>query len=229
MPPNAKTSFFGMTPAQAVALAVLAVLSLAVLGVGLFVSLTGRAPAPPARPTATPIPGWKQVEGEGAALWLPGSFTGGDPAADMEFIISRLEALGPEYDPLAQMIEQNQEAFVMWAFDAQVGPAGFLTNVNVTRESVPAATTVDAYIEAVVKQLPSDFRVVGREMVALDRYQAGQLTLEFTVAGSAGKQLSYMLKDGRTMWAVTYSTGADEFERRRPIFEQSARTFAVRP
>ncbi len=229
MPPNVKASFFGMTPAQAAVLAVLAVVSFVVLGVGLFVSLTDRAPAPPAQPTPTPIPGWKALEGEGVTLWLPVSFTGGDPETDLELIVGSVRALGPEYLQLAQMIEQNQTAFVIWAFDAQVGPSGFLTNVNVTREKAPSATTVSAYMEAVVKQLPSDFRVVGREVVALDRYQAGQLTLEFTVLGRAGKQLSYMIKDGRTMWTVTYSTGADEFERRQPIFEQSAHTFVIQP
>jgi len=31
------------------------------------------------------------------------------------------------------------------------------------------------------------------------------------------------------MWVITYVTAAEEFDQRLPVFEQSARTFAIQP
>jgi hypothetical protein len=227
--PAKRTTILGMTPLQAAVLAVLAVVSCGVFAAGAVMFVADRAPRATAQPTPTPIPGWEKIEGSGASLWMPESFAGGNLEEDLELIIEDMKSLGPTYELAAQNIKQNRSAFALWAFDARLGPSGFLTNVNVTREKVPSAVTVETYMDAATAQLPADFHVLSRELVSLGSYEAGRLTTEFSVSGPKGSQLIYIIKNGSRVYAITYSTGADEFQRRLPVFEQSARTFVVEP
>jgi len=55
------------------------------------------------------------------------------------------------------------------------------------------------------------------------------LVLEFAISGVVCKEVMYAVKNGNTMWLVTYATGVEEFEERLPVFEQSALTFKVQP
>lgn len=180
-------------------------------------------------PAPTSIPGWKKFEGDGVELWLPESFEGGNLDEDLEVIVDRLKQLGPDFENIAQMIEQNPSAFVLWAFDSEVGDAGFLTNVNATREQIFPSITMDTYLDAATKQLPPQFRVVDREIVSLDHYEAGRLFVDLTISGTEAKEVLYAIKDGDTMWIVVYATGADEFDERLPTFERSINTFVIQP
>ncbi len=178
--------------------------------------------------SATPIPGWEKFEGRGIELWLPESFDGGDPTSeDLEMIIEGLRSLGPDFDQMAQMVEQNRSVFVIWAFDSELGDSGILTNAIVGTERVPTALKMDTYLDAVTKQLPAQFRVDKREIVKLGEYEAGRLVIDFTMSGAHAKQLMYTIKDSGTMWSVNYTTGAEEMDQRLPTFEQSIRTFKI--
>lgn len=185
-------------------------------------------PVPPT-PTPTPIPGWEKFEARGIEMWLPESYEGGDPGQDLDVIVEKLRTLGPDFVQMAQMIEQNPSAFALWAFDSDVGDSGFLTNVNVVTERVLSAMTVETYSDMMVRQLPSQFRVVERGIVSLDHYQAERVLVETSIMGVEIKQVMYVIKEGNAIWIVNFSTGADEFERRLPAFEQSMRTFKIQP
>jgi hypothetical protein len=162
-------------------------------------------------------------------LWLPASYEGGDLAEDVEVIVENLRRLGPDYEQIAQMIEQNPSMYAIWAFDSEVGDSGFLTNVTVTTEKVPSAVTLDTYLDAALKQLPAQFQVIKRDIITLADYQAGRLVLEFAIYGVAGKEVMYVVKDDNTMWVITFATAAKEFDQRLPAFEQSALTFGIQP
>ncbi|MFO8102399.1 MAG: hypothetical protein R6U37_09605 [Dehalococcoidia bacterium] len=178
----------------------------------------------------TPMPGWEKFEGEGAQLWLPQSYEGGDPGKDAAAIAESLRGLSPDFEQMAQVIEQNPSMYVIWAFDSEAGGTGFLTNAAVTQETV-SASTIDAYLDDVLNHLPLHlyFKVLERDMVTLGGSKAGRLVLEFANYGVAGKEVVYALKDGSTMWVLTFATGAAEFEERLPVFEQSALTFTTQP
>jgi hypothetical protein len=173
----------------------------------------------------TPIPGWEKFEGDDVELWLPESFNGGDLSNDLDVVVENLRRLGPDFEAMADMIEQNPSAFVIWAFDSKVGYSGFLTNVNITTERMLSAVSIETYLDAVTNQLPPQFQVVEREPVSLERYEAARLFVEFSISGVRGKEILYLIKDGKTMWGITFATGADEFNQRLPIFEQSILTF----
>jgi len=180
-------------------------------------------------PTPSSIAGFKKYETSRIELWLPESFVGGDISKDLNTIVNRLKAMGPDFERMATIIQQNPSAFVMYAIDSQVGKSGFLTNVNVGTEQTLSAVTIDIYLDAVTKQLPAQYQIVERKTMTLNSYPAGRIVTEVSVQGMRIKQLLYAIKDGNTFWVITYSTSADEYATRLPVFEQSASTFRIKP
>ncbi len=125
------------------------------------------------------------------------------------------------------MIEQNRSAFIIWAFDSEIGAGDALTNVNLVKERVLSAVNPESYVDAIESQLPSDFSITQRQKVKLDQYEALRLIIEMREPSI--KEAMYIIKSGNTIWVVTYATGADEFDSRLPTFEQSANTLRVEP
>ncbi|MEG4189817.1 hypothetical protein [Microcoleus sp. Pol17_C1] len=188
---------------------------------------TSQQTSSPFAATQTTIPGWKKFEGRGAQLQLPESYSGGDLSQYLDVVVQKLESLGPYYQQVAQSLKQNPSAFVIWAFDSKVGKSGVLSNVTIATEPVGSTVTIDTYLDMITKQLPSEYRVVERKQVSLDRYQAGQIVIEATISGVTAKQIMYTIKQGSNIWIVAFSTSAEEFEQRLPSFQQSINTFSV--
>jgi hypothetical protein len=205
-------------------------ISLALLALSLACTLTNPAPAKAPKPTATPIPGWELFTGQGVEMWLPESFEGGDLSSeDMDTIIETLKNLGPEYNQIVRMIEQNPNAFILWVFDSQIGSSGFLTNINVVKEKVMSSMTIDTYLDLVEKQLPPSFKIIERSKVQLDTYEAGRVFIDLDLPTGKAKEVIFLIKDQNYMYAITYATSADEFTKRLSVFEQSVNTFSVKP
>ncbi|MGH7252261.1 MAG: hypothetical protein ACREIE_00540 [Nitrospiraceae bacterium] len=175
----------------------------------------------------TVVEGWRMFKGGGAELWLPASYEGGDLSKDLDVIVERVRALGPDYEAIARTMERNRSAFVIWAFDPQIGESGGVTNVTVVSERVPSSVTLETYLGLVRKKLTKDFRVVEEGVVPLASYQAGRVVLEANLGGTRIKQVMYMVKSGSTVWVVNLATGADEFDQRSPAFESSVRNIRV--
>lgn len=176
----------------------------------------------------TPIPGWEKFEGGDVELWLPEVFVGGDLTNDLEVIVNNLRSLGSEFDQFADMIEQNPGMFVLLAIDPTLGANRFLTNVNVVKEQVISAITLDTYMDSAVDQFLSlGFTLIDRKIVQLDNYEAGTFVVQAETHGS--KAVDYIIKVNNTMWVITYTTSIGEFEERLPMFEQSANTFKIQP
>ena len=175
----------------------------------------------------TPIAGWQKLEARGIEIQLPESFEGGDPLEDLEFLLEKIRMGGPEYEQTAQMIEMNPSLFVIWAFDSEIGSSGFMTNMTITTETIPSSMSLDTYMDAAEGQFPSTFNLTGRELTTLGEYDAGRLEIEFSVGFVLGKELLYVIKDGKTVWVVVYATSAEEYDQRLPIFEQSALSFRI--
>jgi hypothetical protein len=180
-----------------------------------------------ASPTA--IPGWVRFEGGGAEIWLPPSFVGGDPAADVDVIVDTLTRLGPEFQQAAEAIRQNPSLYALIAYEANPGPSGFLTNVNIVKETVLSGISIDAYLDAIVAQLPAGFDITSRELTTLNGREAGRMVIAFAVAGIEGKQLLYTIREGGTMWSITFTAAQEEFESLLPAFDSAASTFNPHP
>jgi len=160
-------------------------------------------------------------------LWLPGSFEGGDMGAGFQAIVDRLKSLGPEFAPAAEVLEQNPDVFVLWAYDPLPGPTGYVTNVNVTREDVPEGTSIDDYLDAAIELLPTSFDLIDRGVVTVGGSEIGKLVLSSNIQGKRGMSVIYSIKEGNRFWNVTYSTGADEFVTRSPVWGRSISTLRL--
>lgn len=187
------------------------------------------APPSPTPSTSAPaqIPGWEPFSAGGVTLSLPESFEGGDLESDLPAIVARLEALGPDFEPIVQQIEQNPGIFALWAFDTVVGPSGTLTSAAVTHEAIPSSIPLETYVDAAKAQFPSTFQVVDTQIGTTPDGQDARLVIEFEVMGIPGKELLYILKHGGDIWVLTLATGAEEFDTRLPDFEQAIASFAV--
>lgn len=185
------------------------------------------ANSPVAIASVAQSPGWKKFEGNRVTLWLPDSYAGGDVSTNLESIVTKLKSLGPEFDSVGQQIRQNPSAIDLFAFDTEPGKPGTLTNVNIVPNSA-SALTLEKYTDAVVQQLPQQFRLIDRQMVSLESGQVGRIVTEFTLVGKTGKQLIYVIKSSNTIWTVSFTTSTSEFAQRLPTFEQSIRTFSAR-
>jgi hypothetical protein len=186
--------------------------------------------SPPAEASEVEVaPGYKLFSASGIQVQYPETYEGGDLASDLPSISAKLRALSPEYEPMAAAIEQNPGMFRLWAFDSVVGPEGFLTNANVTTETIPAAMSIATYLDAAKGQFPSTFVITESEVVELNGYETGRLVMEVSMNGRLAKELLYAVKDGPNVWVLAYATGADEYEDRLESFEFSARTFTILP
>lgn len=182
------------------------------------------------QPAAPPVQGWEKFEGSRVTLWLPHTYEGGALSGEnLEMIVDGLRKLGPDFEHSARVLERNPSAFIIFAVDSEVGDSGALTSMNVAAERVPSALTTNRYIDIVAKKLSKRYHVMEQGLVPLDHYEAGRLVAEIEVQGVPMKTVTYAIKDGYTMWILNYGTGAGEFDRRFPVFEQSARSFTVKP
>lgn len=195
---------------------------------------TTLTPTPTPWPTVTPIAGWKAIQGQGVTLWLPEEYQGGDPTTDMSTLMQNYIAAGAEEAGAAQdmqLLTDNKAS--LFAFAApQVDTALFMRVAIVYSEEVSEQTTLDSYLSNVENLLGPEFRLVGREEIALNELAAMRLSMERRVENAAGeasyKEFAfYFFKLGEKMWRLEYSCDRDLFAQNLPVFDQSARSFRV--
>jgi len=170
---------------------------------------------------------WQDFAGAGLTLSLPGSYIGGNPSTDLERLASELEAIDPQYAQRIESIRQNPEAIAFLAFDPASAESGFLTNVNVATEAVPADISIEQYLEAAAQQLTQLYELESQEVTKVGDYEAGKIVGRFNTGELEIRQLFYAIKNEDTFWIVTYATIASEFDRRLPDFERSIQTLQL--
>jgi hypothetical protein len=179
-------------------------------------------------PTSTPIPGWIKLESDEIEIWLPDSYVGGSLEDDIEVIVERLKSLGSDFEATINYIEQNPSAFVLIAYDTKIGPQNTRSNLNVVTEKVLSVVSLDNILDAVISQFPPQFTVAERSLVTINGYQAGRMVIDADLPPIAIKELLYVIKDGSNIWALTFTSGAEEFDRLLETFEQSVLTFKIK-
>ncbi|HET7377790.1 MAG TPA: hypothetical protein VFK30_13840 [Anaerolineae bacterium] len=179
-------------------------------------------------PATTPIPGWKEIQGGGIALWIPNTYEGGALSGeDRQILIDRIKALGKDFESTAKLIENNSDAFLLYAVDSNTNSQGGTNTINVTTEKVMSVITLDTYLDAASKQFPKQMSIDSRDIVTLDGKQAGKLVVEMMSLGV--KEVLYVFKSGNDIYVITYATGPDDFDKLAADFELSAKTFYAKP
>ena len=205
-------------------LCVMVLIAVSISGCGQPVDL----PVPTPAPTATLVAGWKRLTNKGVSIAVPDTFVGGDlTASDQKMISDNLKQFGNDFERMAETIKQNPDLYLLYGMETEPTPSGIFTNLNVVQEKVMSAIDVAAYMQAVEKQLPQQFKIKSREETTLFGQAAGRVVLELTMANKDMTELIYLFKRGDYMYLVTYTTGSDEFEEKLPMFEQSIQTFTL--
>ncbi|MDO9120145.1 MAG: hypothetical protein Q7U31_00060, partial [Anaerolineaceae bacterium] len=179
-------------------------------------------------PTSTPIPGWIKLESDEIEIWLPDSYVGGSLEDDLEVIVERLKSLGSDFEATVNYIEQNPSAFVLIAYDTKIGPQNTRSNLNVVTEKVLSVVSLDNILDGVISQFPPQFTIAERSLVTINGYQAGRMVIDADLPPIAIKELLYVIKDGSNIWGLTFTSGAEEFDRLLETFEQSVLTFKIK-
>lgn len=257
-PEEPRRDFFGLSPVEIGILVVLIVIICVLAG---FVAksfydnsrVAAETPTPTATitptvpavvtstpwPTAAAIPDWNKFEfaGAQASLWLPNSFQGGDPLEYPEIVRMIVETYSNDevfIQSVDEVLSENTD-ISLFAFDPE-----FITytRIVVTSQEIhpDLILNMDAYLDDFRLNVEAEGdRVVGREIVPLDHFQAGRIIYEFkTPIGDAGqytydKTVIYLVPVDDTLWQIEYRTDRSDFPDFWPIIQESISTFHALP
>jgi hypothetical protein len=185
-------------------------------------------PLPPAwtattvAPTA--IPGWSLYHGVDVDLWLPSEFVGGDPIVQIDELLGLARAAGAGYEGIVQALEQRPENLRLYCWEL----ATYETVVGVTRHDAPAEVAVEVYVAqwvtAVLQQFPG-FNAVSQGTAQVGERSVGRAVLDLTQQGAVTRQISYLFKEGATVWVLGYAFPVDRYPELLPLVETSVLTF----
>lgn len=225
--------------------------SAVVFGVLLLVLLTGcdliSPPEPTPTPTFTPVPtatntpvpvipeytrvgppDWWQFSTYDFSIWLPPSWRGGDADIDVDEMMDEIATVVPEMEELAQQVREHPELFVFMGFDLGSTP-NFMTNINITRESIPGFLRVGDYLDIVFDQWPDIITILSSDTYMKGDYEAGEAIIRWNVGGQEIQQILFLQKSGPMIYVMTLSTGESEFEERIETFRQIFEYFELAP
>ncbi len=156
---------------------------------------------------------------------------------ELEASLQVVRATNPELAALigARGKEMLQSGVKFWAFDlgADALKTKFVTNVTVTRQTLPNEVSFDAYVLVNVNQingLSSRQGEVNHQRVTLAGVPAEKLDYSLVFQSDDGSSTTaaitqYLLLNRNDAFVLTYATRADQREHYAPMFDQSAATF----
>lgn len=187
-------------------------------------------PTSTALPPVTPTADWKEMRGNGISIWLPSQYTGGDLGKDAAQISQELQALGSDFADMAKSIKDNQAKYSLFAFDPKADKAANLTYAVAGYTFMPSDQSMEALMNELTTQLPSQYKVVEQKQVQYERYSAGRVIVELTITDTQKiKEAMYIIKDGNSLWQILFAAPSSQFDQRLPTFEQSAQTATFFP
>lgn len=198
------------------------------------VSAMDETPTPtPAAVIATLAPpdGWIAFETQGATLWLPASFVGGDMLVSKQETITKVTRLGKFYKNAINSMKTANKEIALWMVDKTIKQTDIITTVRVQHIISTEDLSLDEYIRNYfngdVEGTPIAMLLTvneTRKMTILGR-EARRLTYSTTFVGHSVMGLLYYIKDGPDIWAVSYDLGPKEYVDMLPMVEQSIQTF----
>jgi hypothetical protein len=164
--------------------------------------------------------GWQQFIADGVEVWLPPTYVGGATTAPtFDAVVAEIRRLGRS--DIAEIVQANRNAFLLFAAD--ISGAGTLF---FTRENVPSGVTAEQYIDFGLQRFASDLRVESRTTASVDSQPAVLVTtLE---VGTGSKNHRFVTKVGGAVWAFVYTSSGDAFAMLAPTFQRSAETIRFR-
>ncbi|MEM8640997.1 MAG: hypothetical protein AAGG51_19620 [Cyanobacteria bacterium P01_G01_bin.54] len=180
-------------------------------------------------PELSVVKAWKMIDGNGVSLAVPEFYDGGNPSAEYEALVTKLKAIDPKYAERLEAIAATPEVSALLAFDVQDQESEFLTSVNIAHEAIEPEITLEDYVQTASQQLSQAYEIQSQSVIPVGRHQAGQIVGAIQNGNVRFKQLFYLIPYNGKMWIITYSTGAEAFERRLNEFTQSIQTIQFAP
>lgn len=202
----------------------------------------------PATPTPAPTtvaaseldPGWKlcEKESEGFALGLPPTWEQID--MDQATLDASLEAVSKNNPDVADMLKGQARNLLLsgvkfYAFDLapEAVAEGFATNVNVIKQTLQVAPSMEVYVQINVAQLekmPSVIKPLTHQRVKLASGTGEELRYQLSMQAPTGEELKLAITQllalkGKSAYVVTCTTRADQQQTYETTFEKISRSF----
>jgi hypothetical protein len=189
--------------------------------------VVGWLPTALERINGEPAHGWKRL-----SLDLPTTYAGGDASgADLDEVVRTLKGMGgQDYSSLADAIQEARTRFAFWAFDLDsLSSSRFPTGVSISRDAVILDSDVALADMAnlMTKSLPPEFDVKESEPIQIGAFQGHRLKIVTRALDVDVEQAMYLVRNGSTIWKITFATPASQFDTRLITFERSVQTLTL--
>lgn len=190
-------------------------------------------PTPPVIATKIPPVGWLEFTTQGAAIWLPNSFIGGDMGANRENTVAKVARLGRYYKSVTTGMKNAGKETVMWMMDKTPRLNEGITNVIVSQIASPEDVNLDDYIK---NNLNSDsngtpttmlMTVNQTKKITVLGRDARRLTISQMFFGREAVGIIYYVKDGSNIWSIMFIFSSKQYVDMFANAEKSIQTFYI--
>lgn len=167
------------------------------------------------------------MKGNGVSLGLPQGYMGGNPAENLEVLITKMEEINPIVSSRLKLIKQQDLKVInLLAFDSNIKGDNFVDNVNIVSQENKDNLSLEDYISQQDQSgILKDFTL---EKITLKENQiAEKIIANFPLENTTLKQVYYILENNGKFYTVTYTTSAEKFNELLPVFEQSIQQLII--
>lgn len=191
----------------------------------------------PAPVIATNVPpgDWIEFKTQGAGVWLPPSFVGGDMTTERQASINKVSRLGKYYKNVTNSMKNADSETVLWMVDKTPKQTDVITTVTASHTVLTEDVTLDRYINGLLNGDVGGTPVAmlltvneSKKTTLLGR-EARRLIVSSTFAGHGTIEVVYYIKDGANIWGIGYILIPDEYLDLLPLVEESIHTFNLTP
>lgn len=194
----------------------------------------------PVPPTNTPIPptntpilptsmptGTIVLEGGGISIQLPDTYFGGSNE-NLDEVLQKLEDMGSDYENAANVLKENHDDYILFAYDSRIGSATNITNLLIGKLSLAEDITLESQVQDLFKSYEE---AGGTDIQSKSCQYKDYECLEFQVTLATdrynSKALQYLIKKGEDVYMLTFTTSIEEFDERYDEFSQAFNSFKV--
>ncbi len=180
---------------------------------------------PTAAGTVAPPDGWVKFQTQGAALWLPGSFVGGDILNHKDQVIGQIKSLGSFFKSEAEAMKKPPTGTVLWMVDKTKDTSAVITSVRVRYQTLSNDTTLEQYIKDYLAEKSNAPTINGTKKLVMLGREARRLTYQELAGTLEYTRIDYFIKDESDFWVVSYIMNPNIYFDMLPMVEQSMQTF----
>jgi hypothetical protein len=188
-------------------------------------------PPTPSPEIATSVPpgGWVEFQTQGARVWLPANFVGGDMISNRVEAINAVTRLGgARYKNTIKAMKQAPSQLVMWMIDKTNSKSPVIMSLLVTHEVKEEGTSLEQYLQnsAIGTSAALSTTIFETKKITLLGYEARRVTYQQQIqAGYQTAGVAYYIKDGNDFWILDYTLDPSKYVDMLPMTEQSVHTF----